>query len=63
MSAMVSTASAFTVKDVIEKEDKDGVRAGAETWQINKAPLVMTRYEVLGSVHVRQVGRHVLSGN
>jgi hypothetical protein len=38
--AMASTASASNVNDVIEKEDKDGVRAGAETWQINKAPLL-----------------------
>jgi hypothetical protein len=37
---MASTASASNVNDVIEKEDKDGVRAGAETWQINKAPLL-----------------------
>jgi hypothetical protein len=39
-ATMVSTASASSVKDVVEKEDLDGVRAGAETWQINKAPLL-----------------------
>jgi hypothetical protein len=53
----------FHCERCYRKEDMYGVRAGAETWQINKAPLVMTRYEVLGSVHVRQVGRQVLSGN
>jgi hypothetical protein len=37
---MASTASASTVNHVIDKEDKDGVRAGTETWQINKAPLL-----------------------
>jgi hypothetical protein len=31
---------ASTLNVVIEEKDIDGVRAGTETWQINKAPLL-----------------------